>query len=67
LYGGTNELLSVTYADNSSFNFAYDGNLRLTTVTDALGNILESHTYDAQGRAITSESREESITFLLSM
>lgn len=56
-YGGGNELLSVTYADNSSFNFAYDGNLRLTTVTDALGNILESHSYDAQGRAITSEKQ----------
>lgn len=54
-YGGSNELLSVTYADNSAFNFAYDGNLRLTTVTDALGNILESHSYDEQGRAITSE------------
>jgi RHS repeat-associated protein len=54
-YGSSNELLSVTYADNSSFNFTYDGSLRLTTVTDALGNILEAHSYDAQGRAITSE------------
>ena len=57
VYGGSAELLSVTYADNSSFNFAYDGNLRLTTVTDALGNILESHSYDAQGRAVTSEKQ----------
>ena len=56
-YGASNELLSVTYADNSAFNFAYDGNLRLTTVTDALGNIVESHTYDGQGRGITSEKQ----------
>src|SRR5207248_2650880 len=56
-YGGSNELLSVTYADNSAFNFAYDGSLRLTTVTDVLGNIVESHGYDGQGRAITSEKQ----------
>lgn len=48
-------LASVTYADNSKFTFAYDGNFRLTTVTDALGNIVEAHTYDSQGRALTSE------------
>ena len=50
-------MLSVTYADNSAFHFTYDGNLRLTTVTDALGNVIESHTYDGQGRAITSEKQ----------
>lgn len=54
-YGGSSELLSVTYADNSAFNFSYDGNFRLTTATDALGNIVESHTYDSAGRALTSE------------
>ena len=56
-YGAGNELLSVTYADNSKFTFTYGnfaGNLRLTSVTDALGNIVESHTYDGQGRALTS-------------
>jgi RHS repeat-associated protein len=56
-YGADNQLLSVTYADNSAFHFAYDGNLRLTTVTDALGNVRESHQYDSEGRAITSESQ----------
>jgi len=56
-YGGSNELLSVTYADNSAFNFSYDGGLRLATVTDALGNLVESHTYDSQGRALTSEKQ----------
>lgn len=54
-YGGSDELLSVTYADNSAFNYTYNGNLRLTSVADALGNVRESHTYDSQGRALTSE------------
>jgi RHS repeat-associated protein len=54
-YGGSNQLLSATYADNSGYHFSYDGNNRLTTVSDALGNVVESHTYDGQGRAITSE------------
>jgi RHS repeat-associated protein len=54
-YGGGDQLLSVTYADNSAFQFSYDGNYRLTSATDALGNIVEAHTYDAYGRAITSE------------
>ena len=54
-YGGSSQLLSVTYADNSAFNFSYDGSLRLTAVTDALGNVVEAHSYDSQGRALTSE------------
>lgn len=52
-YNG-DQLLSVTYADNSAFQFTYDGNNHLLTVTDALGHTVESHTYDAQGRALTS-------------
>jgi RHS repeat-associated protein len=56
-YGGAGQLLSVTYADNSAFTFAYNSSLLLTTITDALGNIAESHTYDSSGRAITSEKQ----------
>lgn len=56
-YGGSSELLSVAYADNSASNFSYDGNFRLTSVTDALGNVIESHAYDSQGRALTSEKQ----------
>ena len=51
-------LNGVTYADGSQFNFAttFIGNtVLLASVTDALGNVLESHTYDSQGRALTSE------------
>lgn len=57
-YGASNQLLSVTYADNSAFQFNYDENLRLTSVIDALGNVVESHTYDSQGRAVTSEKQD---------
>ncbi len=56
-YGGGHEMLSVTYADNSAFQFTYDANYRLTAVADALGNVIESHTYDGQGRASTSEKQ----------
>src|SRR5438309_709092 len=42
-YSG-NHLSSVSYPDNSGFQLNYDGADRLTTVTDALGNIVESHT-----------------------
>lgn len=56
-YGPANQLLSTTYADNSAYHFSYNGSLQLTSVTDALGNVLESHTYDAQGRALTSEQQ----------
>ncbi|HXM51509.1 MAG TPA: Ig-like domain-containing protein [Pyrinomonadaceae bacterium] len=59
-YGGSGELLSVTYPDTSKFQFSYttaNSNLVLATVTDALGNVLESHTYDVQGRALTSEKQ----------
>ncbi|MGH9873572.1 MAG: DUF6531 domain-containing protein [Pyrinomonadaceae bacterium] len=51
-------LTKVTYADGSKFNFTdvlSGNNFYLTTVKDALNNVLESHTYDSQGRALTSE------------
>jgi RHS repeat-associated protein len=51
----TQKLTGVTYADGSGYSFAYDGQSRMTSVTDKLGNVLESHAYDSQGRATTSE------------
>jgi RHS repeat-associated protein len=51
-------LSSVTYADGSKFTFTdtfIGNNVYLTSVKDALNNVLESHTYDSQGRALTSE------------
>jgi RHS repeat-associated protein len=59
-YGGSNELLTTTYADNSGYTYSYTGipgGLGLTAVTDALGNIVEQHDYDSQGRATTSEAQ----------
>ncbi len=57
VYGMNSQLLSVTYGDNSGFQFTYDGNLKLTATADALGNVVDSHTYDSQGRAMTSEKQ----------
>lgn len=54
-YGGGGELLTVTYADNSGYTIAYDSSLRLTSVSDKLGNVLESHAYDSQSRATNSQ------------
>jgi RHS repeat-associated protein len=57
-YGGGNELLTVTYPDNSGYRYSYAGvpsGLALATVSDALGNLIEQHDYDSQGRATTSQ------------
>jgi RHS repeat-associated protein len=60
-YDPTGALLkTVTYSDGSMYKFDYDtttapGKTLLTTVKDALDNILENHVYDSTGRAITSE------------
>ena len=56
LSGG--RLSSVTYADGSKYQFTWivAGNaFYIGTVKDALNNVLETHTYDSQGRALTSE------------
>ena len=57
-YGGSNELSTVTYADSSGYQFSYVGvpsGLALASVTDAVGNVIEQHDYDLQGRATTSQ------------
>lgn len=55
-------LKTVTYPDGSKYKFEYinktvSGQVRtfLATVKDALDNVLETHAYDTQGRATTSE------------
>ena len=67
-YFGDGTLQSVNYPDNSRYQFEYaavNGAPYLTTVRDALNNILETHQYDNQGRALTSvvEGGVESYTF----
>ncbi len=59
-FAGTSRLETVTYPDGSKFKFEYDsttvpGKVFLKTVKDSLDNILETHLYDSQGRAYTSE------------
>jgi RHS repeat-associated protein len=57
-YGSSQELLNVTYPDGSKYQYTYVGSPNgpvISTVQDALGNILEAHAYDSQGRATTSE------------
>src|SRR6266404_3844447 len=59
-YGASNELLTVNYPDSSGYRFAYTGvpsGLALATVSDALGNVIEQHDYDSQGRANTSQAQ----------
>jgi RHS repeat-associated protein len=53
-YDTSSRLTQVTYADSSSLNFAYDGSSMITSVTDSLGKVLETHTYDTLHRGLTS-------------
>ena len=54
-YDGSSRLTKVTYPDGSALNLTYDPNFSmLLSVTDSQGKLLESHTYDAQGRGLTS-------------
>ncbi len=59
-YPSTNQLKTVTYNDGSKYKFEYDttsvsGKALLTTVRDALDDVLETHAYDSSGRATTSQ------------
>ncbi len=61
-YPYTQNLKTITYHDGSKRKFEYTNILingvtktLLTTVKDALDNILETHQYDSGGRATTSE------------
>jgi YD repeat-containing protein len=54
-YDSSSRLTMVTYADGSKLNFANDPNISMIlSVTDSQGKLLESHTYDAQDRGLTS-------------
>jgi len=51
----SSRLTMVTYADGSTLNFTNDPNSSMIlSVTDSQGKLLESHTYDAQNRGLTS-------------
>ena len=46
---------SITWEDGSITNFGYNANNKLTSVTDELGNVVASWSYDAYGRTLTSQ------------
>ncbi len=52
-YDGQGRLTQVTNPDLTTLSFQYDSSSRITAVTDSSGKILESHTYDANGRGLT--------------
>jgi YD repeat-containing protein len=53
-YDGQGRLIKVTKPDTTTVSFEYDINSMITAVRDSDGKILESHTYDALGRGLTS-------------
>lgn len=53
-YDGQGRLIRVTNPDNTTFSFDYDSQSNITAVRDSDGKILESHTYDALGRGLSS-------------
>lgn len=53
-YDSQGRLTQVTEPDSTTLSFTYDSNSRITAVTDSAGKVLESHTYDSQGRGLTS-------------
>jgi YD repeat-containing protein len=53
-YDNLARLVKVTEPDGTFTTFAYTPANLISTVTDTNGKILESHTYDSYGRALTS-------------
>ena len=53
-YDGQNRLSQITNPDSTTISFGYDSQSRIISVTDMNGKILESHTYDSNGRGLTS-------------
>jgi YD repeat-containing protein len=53
-YDTQGRLIQVTKPDLTTLSFAYNSNSLITAVTDSAGKVLESHTYDSQGRGLTS-------------
>jgi YD repeat-containing protein len=53
-YDGQGRLTQFTKPDNTSISFEYNAQSLITAVKDYENKILESHTYDAVGRGLTS-------------
>jgi YD repeat-containing protein len=53
-YDLSGRLTQVTEPDSSTISFDYDSNSLISSVLDSDGHVLEAHTYDSTGRALTS-------------
>ena len=53
-YDNQGRLSKVTNPDQTTVSFQYDSNSFISAVLDSNNKILESHTYDANGRGLTS-------------
>lgn len=53
-YDTQGRLVQITKPDLTTLSFTYDANSLITAVKDSAGKILESHTYDSNGRGLTS-------------
>jgi len=53
-YDTEGRLIQVTRPDLTTISFTYNTQSQITQVTDSNGKILESHTYDSNGRGLTS-------------
>ena len=63
-YDAQGRLIAVMMPDQSTVSFEYNSNSLISAVKDSQGKILESHTYDSQGRGLTSSRANgvESVT-----
>jgi YD repeat-containing protein len=53
-YDSQGRLTLVTKPDQTTLTFQYNANSLISAVLDSQGKVLESHTYDSQGRGLTS-------------
>lgn len=53
-YDDTGKLVGITKPDQTTLSFEYDSHSLISAVKDSEGKVLESHTYDSQGRGLTS-------------
>ena len=53
-YDSQGKLTQVTKPDLTTISFQYDANAFISSVLDSNNKVLESHTYDSAGRALTS-------------
>jgi YD repeat-containing protein len=53
-YDDQGRLTQITRPDNTMISFQFDSNSNITAVLDTNGKVMESHTYDAVNRGLTS-------------